>query len=80
MIYDIMSDKQRKDYEEFMETDFSFEIPGLARFRVNAFNHNRGAGGVFRTIPSKILSLEDLAAPKIFQDISEYIIFLASFK
>ncbi|MCG6889635.1 MAG: type IV pilus twitching motility protein PilT [Gammaproteobacteria bacterium] len=72
MIYDIMSDKQRKDYEEFMETDFSFEIPGLARFRVNAFNHNRGAGGVFRTIPSKILSLEDLGAPKIFQDISEY--------
>ncbi len=72
MIYDIMSDKQRKDYEEFLETDFSFEIPGLARFRVNAFNHNRGAGGVFRTIPSKILSLEDLSAPKIFQDISEY--------
>jgi len=72
MIYDIMSDKQRKDYEEYLETDFSFEIPGLARFRVNAFNHNRGAGGVFRTIPSKILSLEDLNAPKIFQEISEY--------
>jgi twitching motility protein PilT len=72
MIYDIMSDKQRKDYEEFLETDFSFEIPGLARFRVNAFNHNRGAGGVFRTIPSKILSLDDLGAPKIFQEISEY--------
>ena len=72
MIYDIMSDKQRKDFEEFLETDFSFEIPGLARFRVNAFNHNRGAGGVFRTIPSKILSLEDLGAPKMFQEISEY--------
>ncbi len=72
MLYDIMSDKQRKDFEEFLETDFSFEIPGLARFRVNAFNHNRGAGGVFRTIPSKILSLEDLAAPPIFKDISEY--------
>jgi len=72
MLYDIMSDKQRKDFEEFLETDFSFEIPGLARFRVNAFNHNRGAGGVFRTIPSKILSLEDLAAPSIFKDISEY--------
>ena len=72
MIYDIMSDKQRKDYEEYLETDFSFEIPGLARFGVNAFNHNRGAGGVFRTIPSKILSLEDLNAPKIFQEISEY--------
>jgi len=72
MIYDIMSDKQRKDFEEFLETDFSFEIPGLARFRVNAFNHNRGAGGVFRTIPSKILSLDDLGAPKIFREISEY--------
>jgi twitching motility protein PilT len=72
MVYDIMSDKQRKDYEEFWETDFSFEIPGLARFRVNAFNHNRGSGAVFRTLPSKILSLEDLGAPKIFQDISEY--------
>ncbi len=72
MLYDIMSDKQRKDFEEFLETDFSFEIPGLARFRVNAFNHNRGAGGVFRTIPSKILTLEDLSAPAIFKDISEY--------
>jgi twitching motility protein PilT len=72
MVYDIMNDKQRKDYEEFLETDFSFEIPGLARFRVNAFNHHRGAGAVFRTIPSKILSLEELKAPKIFQAISEY--------
>ena len=71
MLYDIMNDKQRKDYDEFWETDFSFEIPGLARFRVNAFNHNRGAGAVFRTIPSKILSLEDLKAPNIFKDIAE---------
>jgi len=71
MVYDIMNDKQRKDYEEFLECDFSFEIPGLARFRVNAFNQNRGSGAVFRTIPSKILSLEDLNAPKIFQEISE---------
>ena len=51
LVYDIMSDKQRRDYEEFLEVDFSFEIPGLARFRVNAFNQNRGAGAVFRTIP-----------------------------
>jgi twitching motility protein PilT len=71
MVYDIMNDKQRKAYEEYYETDFSFEIPGLARFRVNAFNHNRGSGAVFRTIPSKILSLEDLKAPKIFEDISD---------
>src|SRR3982751_2651547 len=71
LIYDIMSDKQRRDFEEFLETDFSFEIPGLARFRVNAFNHNRGAGGVFRTIPSEVLSLEDLGAPKIFRELIE---------
>ena len=51
MVYDIMNDKQRKAYEEFFETDFSFEIPKLARFRVNAFNQNRGAGAVFRNIP-----------------------------
>ena len=53
MVYDIMNDKQRKAYEEFFETDFSFEIPKLARFRVNAFNQNRGAGAVFRNIPSQ---------------------------
>jgi Tfp pilus assembly ATPase PilU len=47
MVYDIMNDTQRKMYEEFLEIDFSFEIDGLARFRVNAFNHNRGAGAVF---------------------------------
>src|SRR5689334_13536013 len=69
LIYDIMNDKQRKDYEEFLECDFSFEIPGLARFRVNAFNQQRGAAAVFRTIPSKVLTLEDLAAPKIFKDL-----------
>ncbi|WP_127474531.1 type IV pilus twitching motility protein PilT [Sulfurivermis fontis] len=71
MVYDIMNDKQRKDFEEFLETDFSFEIKGLARFRVNAFNQNRGAGAVFRTIPSKILSLEELNAPPIFKEISD---------
>jgi twitching motility protein PilT len=72
MVYDIMSDTQRKIYEETLECDFSFEIPNLARFRVNAFNQQRGAGAVFRTIPSKILTLEDLNCPKIFKDIAEY--------
>lgn len=72
MVYDIMNDKQRKDYEEFLETDFSFEIPGLARFRVNAFNQARGAGAVFRTIPTKILTLEELDCPKIFSEIASY--------
>ena len=71
MVYDIMNDKQRKDFEEFWECDFSFEIPGLARFRVNAFNHHRGAGAVFRTIPSTILNFEQLGCPQIFESISE---------
>ncbi len=70
MIYDIMNDKQRKDFEEYLETDFSFEIPKLARFRVNVFNQARGAGAVFRTIPSDILTLEDLQTPPSFRDIS----------
>ncbi|MTW12543.1 PilT/PilU family type 4a pilus ATPase [Pseudoduganella eburnea] len=68
MIYDIMNDGQRKAYEEMLECDFSFAIPGLARFRVNAYNQERGAAAVLRTIPSKILSLEELNAPKIFAD------------
>jgi len=70
MVYDVMNDGQRKQFEETLECDFSFEIQGLSRFRVNAFNHQRGAGGVFRTIPSKILTLEQLNAPKIFGDLS----------
>ncbi|MCX4026676.1 type IV pilus twitching motility protein PilT [Endozoicomonas sp. SM1973] len=72
LIYDIMNDKQRKDYEEFLETDFSFEVPGVARFRVNAFNQNRGAAAVFRTIPSKVLSMEELGMGKVFKDIAGY--------
>src|SRR3954449_11229745 len=71
MVYDIMNDGQRKFYEENLECDFSFAIPNLARFRVNAFVQQRGAGAVFRIIPSTVLSLEDLKAPKIFQEISD---------
>ena len=70
MVYDIMNDGQRKFYEENLECDFSFAIPNLARFRVNAFVQQRGAGAVFRTIPSKVLSLEDLKAPKVFVEIA----------
>lgn len=71
MVYDIMNDGQRKVYEETLECDFSFEIPNLARFRVNAFNQNRGAGAVFRTIPSKVLSMEQLGCPPIFREIAQ---------
>ncbi|MDB5729565.1 MAG: type pilus twitching motility protein PilT [Noviherbaspirillum sp.] len=70
MIYDIMNDGQRKHYEEVLECDFSFAIPGLARFRVNAFNQDRGAAAVLRTIPSKVLTLEQLSTPKIFADLA----------
>ncbi|MBL8535084.1 MAG: type IV pilus twitching motility protein PilT [Betaproteobacteria bacterium] len=72
MVYDIMNDAQRKTYEETLECDFSFAIPNLARFRVNAFVQQRGAGAVMRTIPSKVLSLEDLKAPNIFKEIAKY--------
>ena len=70
LIYDIMNDRQRKDFEEFLETDFSFEVPSIARFRVNAFNQNRGAGAVFRTIPSEVLTMEALGMGQVFRDIS----------
>jgi len=71
MVYDIMNDGQRKFYEENKECDFSFEVPGLARFRVNAFVQNRGAAAVFRTIPSKVLTLEQLNCPAIFKEIAD---------
>ena len=71
LVYDIMSDRQRKEYEEHLEVDFSFEVPNLARFRVNAFNQARGPAAVFRTIPSKVLTLEDLGCPDIFRDIAD---------
>jgi twitching motility protein PilT len=72
LIYDIMTDKQRKDYQEFLETDFSFEVPDLARFRVNAFIQSRGAAAVFRTIPAEVLPMEKLGMGKIFEQISSF--------
>ena len=69
LIYEVMNDAQRKEYEDQLEVDFSFEIKDLSRFRVNAFVQNRGAAAVFRTIPSKVLTLDDLGAPSIFKDI-----------
>ncbi|MBB3185545.1 twitching motility protein PilT [Halomonas fontilapidosi] len=70
LIYDIMADRQRRDYEEFFETDFSFEVPGVSRFRVNVFNQARGAGAVFRTIPTEVLTLEDLGMGQVFRQLS----------
>ena len=70
MIYEVMSDHLRKRYEDTLEIDFSFELPGVARFRVNAFNQDRGAAAVVRTIPSTILTLEQLGAPGIFAELA----------
>ncbi len=72
LIYEIMNDKQRRDFEEHLESDFSFEVPGVARFRVNAFNQNRGVGAVFRTIPSEVLSMEQLGMGEVFRKISDF--------
>jgi twitching motility protein PilT len=69
MLYDVLSDQQRKKFEEFFELDFSIELKGIARFRVNAFRQARGEGIVFRVIPSKILSLEELGLPKTLREI-----------
>ncbi|EAW41658.1 twitching motility protein PilT [marine gamma proteobacterium HTCC2080] len=70
LVYDIMNDRQRKDFEEFLETDFSFEVPGVGRFRVNAFNHNRGAAAVFRTVPTKVASMGELGLGEVFKEIA----------
>lgn len=72
IIYDVMNDRQRKEFEEFLETDFSFEIVNLSRFRVNVFNQARGAAAVFRTIPSLILGMSDLGLPSIFEEMANY--------
>ncbi|MFT5543174.1 MAG: twitching motility protein PilT [Glaciecola sp.] len=69
LIFSIMNDNQRKEYEENLECDFSFEVKDLSRFRVNAFMQNRGAAAVLRTIPSDILTLDQLGAPEIFKQI-----------
>ncbi len=70
MVDGIMDDKQREDFESVLQTDFSFEVPDLARFRVNAFRQNRGSAAVFRTIPAEVPTLDDLGAPAIFRELS----------
>ena len=70
MIYDILSDFQRKVFEEHLELDFSFGLGDLARFRVNVFKQHRGESAVFRTIPSKIPTFEELNLPRVFKDIA----------
>jgi twitching motility protein PilT len=70
MIYDILSDFQRKVFEEHLELDFSFGLGDLARFRVNVFKQHRGESAVFRTIPNKIPTFDQLSLPRVFKDIA----------
>lgn len=70
MIYEILNDQQRKVFEETLELDFSFALGDIARFRVNVFKQNRGEAAVFRTIPTKIPTFEELNLPKVFMDIA----------
>jgi len=72
LVFEIMSDSQRGEFEEKLEVDFSFELPNVGRFRVNAFNQSRGCSAVFRTIPVEIPTLEQLGAPDIFEKIANY--------
>ena len=71
MLYDVLNDHQRKKFEEVNELDFSLELKGVARFRVNAFRQQRGDGVVFRVIPQKILSLEQLGLPKGLREVCQ---------
>ena len=70
LVFEIMNDAQRSEFEEKLEVDFSFELHNVGRFRVNAFNQSRGCAAVFRTIPSSIPTLEELEAPEIFRKIA----------
>ncbi len=69
LLYSTMNDQQRRDFEANLEVDFSYAVPGLARFRVNCFHQDRGVGGAFRAIPMAVLSLDDIGAPPSFKDI-----------
>lgn len=71
MIYSIMTEQQRTEYERDFEIDFSISFGDHMRFRVNAFNTMYGPAAVFRTIPTKILTLEDLKAPDVFKRLAK---------
>lgn len=67
LIQETMNDAQRDTYRQSLEIDYAFEIAGIARFRVNAFHQGRGSAAVFRTIPSRVPSLQELGLGDVFQ-------------
>lgn len=72
LLYGVMNDQQRKEFEQKHELDFSFELNEVARFRVNVFQQQRGMAGVFRVIPEAVQSLEELNLPAVLKRICEY--------
>lgn len=70
LVCPLLNQHQQKDFETSLETDFSLELPGVARFRANVFRQDRGVGAVFRTIPTEVRSLEDLGLGEVFQRIA----------
>ena len=70
-LYDILKDDQKRQFEEHMEMDFAFEIPGLARFRANMLMQLRGAAAVFRLVPTQVKTLEQLGMPDVLRQLSE---------
>jgi twitching motility protein PilT len=70
-IYDVLNDEQKKVFEEFRDLDFAFEIPNVSRFRANVFVQDRGEAAVFRVVPTKVRTLEELGMPKVLKDLSE---------
>ena len=71
MVFDIMTDAVRKTFAGTNDVDFSFELGDIARFRVNVFRTRKGEGAVFRTIPTKVMTLEELGLPPIMREICE---------
>jgi len=68
-IAEIMDGTTQRTFEKNDSADFAYEIPGVSRFRVNAFRHLNGTGGIFRAIPSKALTLEKLGMPPVIYDL-----------
>ena len=71
LLHEVMKEDQRRKFEDRLEADFSYELAGVARFRVNAFHQNRGAAAAFRTIPAKAMTMEDLDLGPIFKTIAD---------
>ena len=71
IIYSILNEKQKSDFEKYGELDLSYELNNIARFRINVFKHRRGEGAAFRLIPEKIKTLSELGLPSILSDFTE---------